>query len=949
MTKNHSVRIALGAFLLLLSLSGLSSPTVAQAAGETLTATTENPAVFHELQQKWQQELVSETYDQTDPAIVNYVETLSNEAAELYQTLNKNPDRTDLWQPKPGETNSANFTTQFTKLQQLALAYGTKGTTSYQQPAVLTVITEGIDFMIAKGYDGTKYQGNWWDWQIGVPQKFVNTLMVINDQLTQEQRQRYTKVISGYVPDPFKQMYTKPQDNFVELAFIPNFVTTGANRTDLAQIVLGLGILQADGKKIQQASDSIVEVFSLVEKGDGFYQDGSFIQHGNIPYTGSYGNVLISGVGKILAITSDSLYALATEKVNAFVENVQRAFIPLIYQGEMLPTVNGRSISRPPAKTKTGYGSTTLYNLLIVAKFAPKEEQIKLKEAVKYWMQKNRDYYLTNTRNYNDLMMTLSLLGDESIKGDQLPFIGTKMYAAMDRFVQRTDDYMLGLSLYSERISSFEAGNKENKRGWHTGDGMVYLYNDDEVQFNKTYWPTVDPYRLPGTTVDTIPLEDEVSAFKTITSKESWVGGVANNQQALVGMALNKAGTKNNGKELPMNLKAKKSWFMVDGQVIALGAGITGDTEATIETVVDNRLLNDRDTYHILSDHGAITTEKEQSEKEWLLLESARKQTTIGYYFPTKETVDVVKEQRSGSYGEINGGFSDDQRYQGNYAKFLIDHGQHPQQATYAYAMLPGVDEASLKDYAAKKPITILKNTADIQAVELKAEHYLGVNFWHSTGGEIAGLSSDQPLALMKQTANDQIQYTFADPTQKNSLVHVKVPHEIQRVTDLSDGITYDAASRTLTIDFTNAKGASKTITIENTEMTPLHRLYNPNSGEHFYTLDQGEKTSLIKAGWHDEGALGKTAVTGEKVYRLYNPNAGDHHYTESVVERDYLISVGWQAEGVAFKSAGPTEILRLYNPNAATGSHHYTQHESERNQLVKAGWKAEDIAWNCY
>ncbi|MRC57016.1 hypothetical protein GH877_30690, partial [Bacillus thuringiensis] len=78
--------------------------------------------------------------------------------------------------------------------------------------------------------------------------------------------------------------------------------------------------------------------------------------------------------------------------------------------------------------------------------------------------------------------------------------------------------YMVGISMYSNRISSFEAGNKENKRGWHIWDGMVYLYNEDDVQFGKSYWPTVDPYRLPGTTVDTVPLKDEISSFTTVRS-----------------------------------------------------------------------------------------------------------------------------------------------------------------------------------------------------------------------------------------------------------------------------------------------------------------------------------------------------------------------------------------------------------------------------------------------
>ncbi len=84
-----------------------------------------------------------------------------------------------------------------------------------------------------------------------------------------------------------------------------------------------------------------------------------------------------------------------------------------------------------------------MYNLLIVSKFAPEDKQKELKEAVKYWMQLNPSYYITNVRDYNDLVMTLSLLEDQTILGKDLPFIGTKMYHKMDRFVQRTSKYMV--------------------------------------------------------------------------------------------------------------------------------------------------------------------------------------------------------------------------------------------------------------------------------------------------------------------------------------------------------------------------------------------------------------------------------------------------------------------------------------------------------------------------
>ena len=37
-------------------------------------------------------------------------------------------------------------------------------------------------------------------------------------------------------------------------------------------------------------------------------------------------------------------------------------------------------------------------------------------------------------------------------------------------------------------------------------------------------------------------------------------------------------------------------------------------------------------------------------------------------------------------------------------------------------------------------------------------------------------------------------------------------------------------------------------------ECMPMFRLYNPNSGEHFYTADINERTKLLHLGWSYEG-----------------------------------------------------------------------------------------------
>ncbi len=124
-------------------------------------------------------------------------------------------------------------------------------------------------------------------------------------------------------------------------------------------------------------------------------------------------------------------------------------------------------------------------------------------------------------------------------------------------------------------------------------------------------------------------------------------------------------------------------------------------------------------------------------------------------------------------------------------------------------------------------------------------------------------------------------------------------------------------------------------------------RLYNPYSGEHFYTSSTVERDHLVDLGWKDEG-LGWVSPqeNDEPVYRLYNPYGGDHHYTMSAFERDELVKVGWLDEGIGWYSGGDVPVYRQYNPYATTGSHNFTTSKFENDELVKAGWNAEGIGW---
>ena len=93
----------------------------------------------------------------------------------------------------------------------------------------------------------------------------------------------------------------------------------------------------------------------------------------------------------------------------------------------------------------------------------------------------------------------------------------------------------------------------------------------------------------------------------------------------------------------------------------------------------------------------------------------------------------------------------------------------------------------------------------------------------------------------------------------------------------------------------------------------------------------------------------GNPGAPGTKImFRLYNPNSGEHFYTASVVERDHLISVGWNDEGIGWYSddAQAVPLYRQYNPNAIAGSHNYTTSTVERDHLISVGWNDEGIGW---
>ncbi len=137
----------------------------------------------------------------------------------------------------------------------------------------------------------------------------------------------------------------------------------------------------------------------------------------------------------------------------------------------------------------------------------------------------------------------------------------------------------------------------------------------------------------------------------------------------------------------------------------------------------------------------------------------------------------------------------------------------------------------------------------------------------------------------------------------------------------------------------------------------PVFRLYNSNTGQHYWTGNIQEEGTLLNDGWTLEGIPFNSIDTIRQetpppagmdlVYRFYIPQTYEHFWTTDLSERDSMISAGYDYEGVAWDSSTDnslTPVYRLYAPSIR--QHLFTSSLNEYNTLIASGgWNGEGIS----
>ncbi|WP_446451181.1 polysaccharide lyase family 8 super-sandwich domain-containing protein [Tuanshanicoccus lijuaniae] len=709
-------------------------------SNESTTLSTENKQKtdYDQLLNDWNSTIAgNDVYDDSNSYMAAYHKKLEETVDKHIAEYNNAPDRTYLWKEKSDYKISANLTATYRKLEDIAKQVTNPRSKYYNDSAAIALVKNSLEFLYQNAYNEKTYYRqekgkasvNWWDYEIGVPRAINNTLSLLKSHFTQSEINKYTEPIEHFVPDPtsFRKTSTNPD--------FPTFKAAVANMTDMGRVKLIAGLLRRDDKTIAETIKAIETAFTFVDKGNGFYQDGSLIDHAvtnqksplynkGVAYNGSYGNVLIDGLSQLIPIIQKTGSPMSEEKMNVVYHWINESFLPLMAHGELMDMTRGRSVSRANAESHVA-AVEVLRAILRIADMSNEPHKTAIKSKVKTIVSEGQSYYDTfkNLKTYRDIQLMKELLEDPNI-----PILKKqsyiKSYNSMDKLAayNAQKKYGIGLSMFSDKTQNFEAMNNENLRGWHTSDGMFYLYNADLSHYSNNYWATVNPYKLPGTTETNAKRPDGTA--KNIKEQPKLVGMGALPDGAFVRSekiddttAMAAMTFTNFNKTLTLN----KGWFVLNGKVVFVGNNIQNTSNDEASTTIEQRKEDPTHPYKTyVNGKETSLTDKPQdfASTKSVFLESNDVNRNIGYVFFKPTTLSLMKAIQSGKWSDINGNDKSANASKIVNNTFVTMSQVHKENGdSYAYMIVPNISRQAFEALLAKLDVQLLQNDKNASSI----------------------------------------------------------------------------------------------------------------------------------------------------------------------------------------------------------------------------------------
>jgi len=330
-------------------------------------------------------------------------------------------------------------------------------------------LKDAINRALAFWFRRDPQSNNWWHNRIGAQQRFSRIGLLLDDELTPEQRAGIVKILRRST----------------------TVGATGENLVWTAGNTVVRGILERSPAVCAAAFEKIADEIRIAPDVDeGVKADGSFLQHGQQLYNGGYGAGFAVDTSRFLYYAANTAYQFPREKIDIVTSYILDGSRWMVYRNVPDYSTRGRDITRvarPP-------GPCFLAAACQQLRESPGPRQAEV-----------------------------AAFCDELNKSEN-GLTGNKHFWHSDYMTHRRAGWMLSVKMLSSRMQSGEVGDGEGLRSHLLSDGVTYLYTGDGLAYHNIF-PVWDWKRLPGITAawSPAPPEGPVASF----GNSDFAGGVS--------------------------------------------------------------------------------------------------------------------------------------------------------------------------------------------------------------------------------------------------------------------------------------------------------------------------------------------------------------------------------------------------------------------------------------
>lgn len=595
---------------------------------------------------------------------------------------------------------------------ELSRAYKKPGYGSYKNEDVKRTVSSALDFWMKHDF----ICENWWWNEMGTPNLMINTLLVLDEDLTERQRTEGARIAGRANLEGFG---ARPGGDLIQLA----------------------GMLGKQGlfKRDEALLEKVIRVMASeikVTTGRGLQPDMSFHHRtDNVISIHTYGTGYANAFSYWAVKISGTKYKFPEEAlkllIDFYIDGISRAMAFGKY-----PDLGARNRDLSRWGILAPADAEIAENLLKASNYrkAELEDLVKIR------------------------------------KGEKQPNLTwDRFFWHSEYFTHQRLHWFSSVRMHSSRQNNMEEPyNEEGLKNHHFADGSNFISVTGKEYFD--IFPVWDWQKIPGTTIVQKPA---LPHWKQITKKGlgTFVGGVTN---GIYGASAIDFISPHDP------LKARKSWFFFDREFVCLGSAITSEAAYPVNTTLNQCLLNDKVVIKANKEHTQLKTGVHQlKDVSWIAHHG------VAYIFPSTADAHLNNSPATGNWRQINHHpWATEEPVQKDVFTLWLDHGTKPQNASYAYIVVPGMDASSIDNYNKRSEITILANTPETQAVQHKGLNRTMIVFYQpgkiKVSNELTITAGDQCMVMLQTSGKTISELVVSDPTRILRTIQLSVNTQIE-------------------------------------------------------------------------------------------------------------------------------------------------------------------------